>query len=176
MTLQTTRVTEVFIEQEDITLREGLRRFQRLDNVAVRAGIIEGHTPDYPDGTDVVMVANANHEGTKNIPSRPWLSLGFDRNLPFMAAQMEDAAENILRGRTTTGVAMALVGQQLVSMQRQSMQQLDTPPLSPRTIEAKKRNRATGRKPRPPGGYPADTVLIETQHLLDHHVFLVEGG
>ena len=174
MALKTVIVTETFIEQEDVNLRRGLERFKRLNDVGVRAGIIEGLSEDYPDGMSVVEVATYNHEGTEHIPSRPWLTLAFDRNLPFMQAQMEAAANNILLGRTTIGRAMAQVGQQLSGMQRQSLQQLDTPPLSPRTIEAKRAARKAGRKKS--SGFPADNPLIETGHLLEQHVFVVEGA
>lgn len=174
MTLKKVIVTETFIEEENVNLRRGLERFKRLDNVGVRAGIIDGISKDYPDGMSVVEVATYNHEGTKDIPSRPWLTLAFDRNLPFMEAQMEEAANNVLLGRTSIGRAMALVGQQLSGMQRQSLQQLDTPPLSPRTVAAKRAARKSGRKPS--GGHPAESPLIETGHLLKQHVFVVEGA
>ena len=173
MALRVVKTTETFILEEDVRLRKGLEQFMRLDGVGVRAGIIEGVSKDYVDGTSVVDVARWNHDGTKDIPSRPWLRLGFERNLKFHKSQMRNLANNVLLGKTTPGIGMALVGQQMVSMQRTSLIGLDTPPLSPRTIEAKRRNRASGRKAK--SGHPADSVLIETGHLLSQHVFIVEG-
>lgn len=173
MALKKVLVTEVFIEEEDVQLRRGLERMERLNEVGVRAGIIEGISEDYSDGTSIVDVATYQHEGTEHIPSRPWLSLAFDRNIPFMSAQMKDAAENVLLGRTSTGRAMALVGQQLKGMQKASLSQLDTPSLKDSTIAAKLAARKSGRKPS--SGFPVETVLVETGHLLNNHAFVVEG-
>ena len=167
--------TATFSEGVDLNLIKGLRAFRRLDRVEVVAGIVAGKSPDYPDGTSIVDVADTQHEGTDKIPSRPWLALGFERNLPVMIRQMERAADNVLRQRTTIDQALARVGQQLLATQRQSLAQLSTPPLSRRTVEKKQADRASGRKPKPPLGFAADKPLVETQHLLNGHVFLVRG-
>lgn len=178
MRLDTITDTETFTERVDLNGLRGLERFERLNNVGVRAGIIEGQSQDYPDGTSIVMVALANHDGTETIPSRPWLRLAFERNSDTMQAQMRLAAEHILTGRQGIGRAMALVGQQLLATQRQSLAQLTTPALAVSTIERKAYNRANGIKAKPPSQYhhPVDKPLIETGHLIQQHVVVVEGG
>lgn len=177
MRLKKVKETATFRESENVLLAKSLRKFERLNNVSARAGIIEGHSKNYPDGTDIVMVATANEKGTSKIPSRPWLRIGFDRNRKYLEAQMRALADNVLLGKTDVGTGMALVGQQLLATQRQSLQQLQAPALSPRTVQKKLADRASGRKPKPPSQYfsAADKPLIETSHLIQNHVFLVEG-
>ena len=169
MALRPVTNTVTFRESVDVRKVAGLRAFSRLDGVGVKAGIIEGESEDYPDGTSVVMVATVQHDGSGNIPSRPWLATAFDQNERMMKEQMEAAAEAILLGRSTTGVQMALVGQQLLAVQRQQLVNM-RPPLKESTIARKRANP-------PPGGrkFPADTTLYDTGHLMKEHVVVIEG-
>ena len=162
--------------KEDDDLLRGMGEYVRLGNLSVRAGIIEGESPDYDDGTSVVEVATKQHDGEGNIPSRPWLEIAMDRNERYLVAQMEDMAEAVLTGRTTAFKQVDLIGQQAVNMQKQTLQQLRSmgvQPLADKTIEAKAERRASGQKPS--SGYPVEFPLIETGHLMNAHVWVVEG-
>ena len=158
--LRTVIETETFREGVNLNLVKALVGFTQLDDFEVVAGIVDGKSADYPDGTSVATVASAQHEGTDTIPARPWLAIAFDQNLPTMQKQMDNAIDNVLFGRTTIDQALARVGQQVVAVQRKSLADLSTPPLSPRTIRKKAADRASGRKPKPSLGYSVDLSLI----------------
>ena len=167
--------TETFREGVNLNLVKAIEGFNRIDDVEVVSGIVEGRSADYPDGTSVATVALAQHEGTENIPSRPWVAIAFDNNLDVMRKQMDNAIDNVLFRRTKIDQALSRVGQRVLVSQRKALADLDTPPLSPRTVRKKAADRASGRKPKSSLGYPVDKPLVETQHLFDQHVFLVRG-
>ena len=133
---------------------------------SVEVGFLEGAT--YPDGTSVPLIAALNEFGvpSHNQPPRP-----FFRNA--IADNSEKWPKNIAtalkRNDYDAAIALDLVGAEIESEIRDSIETLTSPPLAPSTIAAKSRGGITKIS----GVLGPEKPLIDTGHMwnsVDHKV------
>ncbi|WP_273761540.1 hypothetical protein [Aeromonas hydrophila] len=105
-----------------------------LQNLQLKAGFMEGAT--YPDGTPVPMVAAVNEYGD---PARNQPPRSFFRNaIAEHEAEWHDAIERGLADSRPVDEVLNAVGDVIVGDIVQSISTLIDPPLSPRTIHARR--------------------------------------
>jgi hypothetical protein len=100
----------------------------------VRIGFLEGST--YPDGTSVPMIAALQNFGSpaNNIPPRPF----FSNMIAAKSPGWGDSFERILNANgMDVRKSLALMGAGIAGQLRVSINETNTPPLSPVTIARK---------------------------------------
>lgn len=118
-----------------------------LSDLQLKAGFLEGAT--YPDGTPVPMVAATNEFGNpaNNQPPRPY----FRNAIAEHEGEWQEAMATLIENGGDPRDALSLLGEIIVDDIKESIRQLDSPPLSPVTIARK--------------GF--DKPLIETSNMLN---------
>lgn len=146
-----------------VTVKGGFALERRLGEIAAKlgdsptlsVGFLEGAT--YPDGTSVPMVAATQEFGApaRNIPPRP-----FFRNM--IADKSPGWADSLAATLKATNydptAALNLMGEGIKGQLQQSILDLTSPPLSPRTIARK--------------GF--DKPLIDTSVMINSVDYVVE--
>lgn len=91
------------------------------------------------DNLPVAQVAQWNEESSINNPTRPFIRFGFMPKLegPEYRKIFEASIANVLQGNTTFKAEYNKLGPILVKEMKEVITDWDTPPNSPRTIEAK---------------------------------------
>ena len=123
----------------------------------VRIGFLEGAT--YPDGTSVPLVAAVNEFGapSRNQPPRPF----FRNMIAAKSGEWPDSAARLLvANHYDTARTLGQVGEAIAGQLRESIRDLQEPPLAPATVKRK--------------GF--DKPLIDTGHMLASVSYEVEGG
>lgn len=138
-----------------------------LQNLQLKAGFMEGAT--YPDGTPVPMVAAVNEYGD---PARNQPPRSFFRNAiaEHEAEWHDDIGRGIADGRPVDEVLNA-VGEVIVGDIVQSISTLMDPPLSPRTIQARRDRKVLRNMSTKP--------LVDTKVMIravTHEVGEMQGG
>ncbi|HCR2016774.1 TPA: hypothetical protein QCI64_001495 [Enterobacter asburiae] len=118
-----------------------------LSDLQLKAGFLEGAT--YPDGTPVPMVAATNEFGNpaNNQPPRPY----FRNAIAEHEGEWQEAMATLIENGGDTRDVLSLLGEIIVDDIKESIRQLDSPPLSPVTIARK--------------GF--DKPLIDTSNMLN---------
>lgn len=118
-----------------------------LSDLQLKAGFLEGAT--YPDGTPVPMVAATNEFGNpaNNQPPRPY----FRNAIAEHEGEWQEAMATLIENGGDARDALSLLGEIIVDDIKESIRQLDSPPLSPVTIARK--------------GF--DKPLIDTSNMLN---------
>ncbi|OXM32281.1 hypothetical protein [Salmonella enterica] len=118
-----------------------------LSDLQLKAGFLEGAT--YPDGTPVPMVAATNEFGNpaNNQPPRPY----FRNAIAEHEGEWQEAMATLIENGGDPRDALSLLGEIIVDDIKESIRQLDSPPLSPVTIARK--------------GF--DKPLIDTSNMLN---------
>ena len=118
-----------------------------LSDLQLKAGFLEGAT--YPDGTPVPMVAATNEFGNpaNNQPPRPY----FRNAIAEHEGEWREAMATLIENGGDPRDALSLLGEIIVDDIKESIRQLDSPPLSPVTIARK--------------GF--DKPLIDTSNMLN---------
>lgn len=89
-------------------------------------------------GLSMAQIAAENEFGTQIIPARPFMSTSFDENLPRIQKVIDVQYRRILSGKLKTQRALDIIGLFMVRLVVEKINQIQTPPNSPRTILAKK--------------------------------------
>jgi hypothetical protein len=118
-----------------------------FSDLQLKAGFLEGAT--YPDGTPVPMVAATNEFGNpaNNQPPRPYFRNAISTN----EGEWQEAMTRLIGNGGDTRDVLSLLGEIIVDDIKESIRQLDAPPLSPVTIARK--------------GF--DKPLIDTSNMLN---------
>lgn len=118
-----------------------------LSGLQLKAGFLEGAT--YPDGTPVPMVAATNEFGNpaNNQPPRPF----FRNAIAEHEGEWQEAMATLIENGGDTRDSLSLLGEIIVDDIKESIRQLESPPLSPVTIARK--------------GF--DKPLIDTSNMLN---------
>ncbi|EFH7980216.1 hypothetical protein KR450_20170 [Escherichia coli] len=118
-----------------------------LSGLQLKAGFLEGAT--YPDGTPVPMVAATDEFGNpaNNQPPRPY----FRNAIAEHEGEWQEAMATLIGNGGDTRDVLSLLGEIIVDDIKESIRQLDAPPLSPVTIARK--------------GF--DKPLIDTSNMLN---------
>lgn len=121
-----------------VKIRGGARLQKRLNEMAadlgVKATLRVGFLSDatYPDGTSVAMVAAIQNFGNGKIPPRPF----FTNMVKTKSAGWPDALAKILVSNEFRAVdALHLLGEGIKGQLAQSIQDTNSPPLSPVTLK-----------------------------------------
>lgn len=91
----------------------------------------------YPDGTDLIVVAVSNELGTKTIPPRPFLRGGAKKFSTQDVSMRKRIFKGMVRGAITRRKALSLMGLQAQSRLDQSIVELDDPANAASTIRQK---------------------------------------
>lgn len=98
----------------------------------------------YEDGTSVAYVAAIQEYGypNGNIPPRPFMRPTIAKKQQEWAKIAESGAKAVLAGKSQVGQVMEAIGLKAAGDIRKTISLITTPPLSPRTIEARRSRRA----------------------------------
>lgn len=121
------------------------------------AGFMSGAT--YPDGTKVAYVAAINNYGApgRNIPPRPFFSGMVDKKSPGWGERLGEA---LIYTDFNGKKSLMLMGEEIVGDLKQSINDMDSPPLSPATIARK--------------GF--SKPLIDTSHMINSAQYQVDDN
>ena len=139
-----------------------IAELQRMTKAEARVGWFEGD--GYPDGTPVAYVASIHEFGApaQGIPPRPFMRTTIDEKRASWANIARNSAVGILKGSSTVGEAVELLGLKVAGDIRKTISKIQSPPLKQKTIDARK-NRASGK-------IHATTIakpLVDTRHMVD---------
>ncbi|AWB21235.1 hypothetical protein DA075_10185 [Methylobacterium currus] len=146
-----------------VTVKGGMALERRLGELAAKlgdgptlsVGFLEGST--YPDGTSVPMVAATQEFGApaRNIPPRPFFRLMVADKSPGWSTSL---AATLKATNYDPKAALGLMGEGIKGQLQQSILDLNSPPLSPKTIARK--------------GF--DKPLVDTSVMLNSVDYVVE--
>lgn len=88
--------------------------------------------------SEVAAIAAFNEWGTKNIPSRPFMSTSFDENLQGLNRLKAKLYIEIVNGRMGVSQALSIIGEFMVSKTKKKIRDISSPPNAPSTIKKKK--------------------------------------
>jgi hypothetical protein len=126
---------------------------RKMGGGEVAVGFMEGAT--YPDGTPVAAVAFWNEYGGPGRPPRPFFRQMIAKESPTWAPKMAKLAK---AANYDGPKVLAMMGEDIKGALQQSINDLQSPPLAPSTIEAK--------------GFAKP--LIDTSHLLNSVAYEVK--
>jgi hypothetical protein len=112
----------------------------------------------YEDGTPVAYVATIQEYGypAGNIPPRPFMRTTIAEKQQEWKKIAESGSKAILNGKATVGTVMEAIGLKAAGDIRKKISLITAPPLSPRTIEARRSRRADKK-----------TIGLLTKPLID---------
>lgn len=129
--------------------REYDRRVQLIENLS-RSYVLVGFQQNNVTHTQVkdgrtkqageymAQIAAENEFGTNEIPARPFMSTAFAENNRRLVRAIQTEYGKILNGTSTIQRSLQLIGLFGVSIVQKKIQEIRTPPNSPRTIAIKK--------------------------------------
>ena len=117
----------------------------------------------YEDGTPVAYVATIQEYGapTKNIPPRPTMRPTIAKQQNEWKKIAEQGSKAVLAGNATVGDVMEAIGLKAAGDVRKAISTLTEPPLSPVTIENRRRKRADKK-----------TIGLLTKPLIDTGIMM----
>jgi hypothetical protein len=127
----------------------------------VKVGVIAGTErgdEQYDNGLTVAENALIHEFGTDTIPARSFARSAYDEEREDLAETGKKLAVAIIKGRITTLAALDVLGAKLARAMKNKILAGIDPPLSPITLERRRRERAA----RPLGFLP----LIDTKRLV----------
>lgn len=126
------------------------------DLPTARVGWFE--TAKYEDGTPVAAVAAKNEFGSGPVPARPFMRPTIEAELPQWARIAERAAKQVVAGAMDQRTAIEVLAAKAAGDIRKAITRVQSPPLAPRTIEARAARGASGKASAKP--------LVDTGHML----------
>lgn len=135
--------------------RDVYRNLKNIENATLNVGWFDAK---YEDGTPVSLVAMVQEFGSpeKNIPPRPFMRPAKMEHAQEWKEQFEKAAKNLHKGRKSEEDIMNELGDQIISDIRQSIVDVNFPPLKLETLKARRRKGNYSEKP-----------LIDTKRMFD---------
>lgn len=136
-----------------------------LDKTRLKVGFFE-HSR-YPDGTPIAGIAYIQENGSvkNNIPSRPFFDPAMQDGKVNYANGIAKAVREMIRGGDLEQ-GLTTVGEVAAGDIREKITELDSPELSPRTIEARAR--------RHHAGLASSKPLVDTGQMLQAVAYAVE--
>ena len=157
-------------------LNDLARKLDESDGAKLQCGWFADASP-YPDkrNTPVALVAICNEFGTSKAPARPFVRPAIaehgDRWLLHLAKGLKKVLDGQLSGTRT---ALHLLGVEIVADLKDSIMRVWSPPLSPRTVAARRSKWNNARS----GGFQAALYkpLVDTAHMINTTNYRVVGG
>jgi len=119
--------------------KSGLKKLKAVFNsdLALKVGFFEESV--YEDGIQVAQVAQWNEEGTSTNPMRPFMRVGFGSAISkgVYHSIFVDSIESIIMGKSTFAKEYQKLGPMVVADMQEEIEEWNTPPNSPRTVERK---------------------------------------
>ena len=125
----------VRIVDRDLGFTKKIEKLKELSNIKITAGIHED--TGFNDGVRVVDYAIWNHYGTKKIPSRPFLSISFDKNNGWYD-DIINTQNNIVDKDYNKSIALIKLADKVKRDIQTVIKQGVSPPNAPSTIKKKK--------------------------------------
>lgn len=147
------------------TVREKFfEAMQGLAGAELRVGFFPQSKYPNKDQTPVAFVAAVHELGSpaRGIPPRPFIRPAIADNRQRWLLNLASASRAIVAGKLETEVALEMFGLAVVGDIKKSISKVSAPPLSPKTVKAKRRKLADGS-----GATNLDKPLIETGLLLN---------
>jgi len=129
----------------------------KLDGATVKSGWFEDAV--YPDGTKVAEAAAFAELGTAKAPSRPILRPTIDEKEKVWVSTIKHGAKRTLNGKS--GNFSEVLGLQVQGDIQATIVSIQSPPLSPSTVKARKKKLADGKTVG-----SLDKPLVETGYML----------
>lgn len=98
------------VEDRDLGWKEIQRELKKLSKMGVKVGVTSDKAVA-EDGTNVAEYAAYNEEGTKHIPSRPFIRSWVDNDQKRINALMDAEYRAVLAGRKTAEDALRAIGE-----------------------------------------------------------------
>ncbi len=137
--------------------RELSKRLEELGKQEVRVGWFDSSR--YPDGTPVALVAATQEFGSasKGIPPRATMRPAINEYRAEWSAAAASGFKAVADGRYTAANVLTLLGEAAAGAVRQNISQLNSPPLKPSTLAARRKAGIHSTKP-----LVASTLMITT--------------
>jgi hypothetical protein len=125
----------VSIKDKDLGLKSIYKNIESIGKIEVTVGIHANSGAN--KGVLVAEYATWNHFGTKNIPSRPFISIAFDENQGWINS-ITSAVNNVISGKDTKFNAVSKLGIKARDDIKKVITKGVPPPNAPSTIKKKK--------------------------------------
>lgn len=124
---------------------EIIRQTQRFRKASVLIGFQDGDVTktevkgqrEKKGGVFMAQIAAENEFGTKKIPARPFMRTSFDENRERIIKGVITQYQMVQDGKKDADQALGAIGEGIVSLIKQKIRAIVTPPNSPRTIQLK---------------------------------------
>lgn len=131
----------------------------------------------YPDKrkTPVALVAICNEFGTSKAPARPFVRPAIAESGDRWLLHFAKGVKRVLDGKIAdVKTVMSFLGAEIVADLKDSIMRVWSPPLSPRTVAARRSKWNNARS----GNYQAALYkpLIDTKHMIEQVAWRVKGG
>jgi hypothetical protein len=127
-----------------LVIKDNKKRFTELIDLLAKkkkgyttVGFHRDKNQKEEDGALIVDVALANEFGTQKIPARPFISTYFEENKESLATTAKKLYSDVLLGELDAKVALSFLGQLATTGIQKKIDEIVTPPNSPKTIKAK---------------------------------------
>ena len=150
------------------------RKLDASDGEKLQCGWFADASP-YPDGTPVALVAICNEFGTSRAPARPFVRPAIAANGDRWLLHLAKGVKQALDGKiASVNTALHLLGLEIVGDLKDSIMRVWSPPLSPRTVAARRSKWNNARK----GNFQAALYkpLVDTAHMINTTNYRVVGG
>ena len=136
-----------------------------LKHNAVLVGVPSGTQP-YEDGVQTAVIAAVQEFGSADgrIPERSFLRTPLRSAMKPLALIVKNQMPSVIDGKITMHQLLNQLGAKGASVSQEAIADFIPPPLSPRTIAARRR-----------ANRPSDTPLLDTGHLRSSITYIVEG-
>lgn len=153
-----------------------LARKLEASNAKLQCGWFADSSP-YPDkhNTPVALVAICNEFGTSRAPARPFVRPAVAEHGNRWLLHLAQGLKMMLDGKTASvNSVLHLLGAEIVSDLKDSIMRVWSPPLSPRTVAARRGKWNNARS----GKYQAALYkpLVDTAHMINTTNYRVVGG
>lgn len=103
-------MTKSGVEDRDLGWNEIKKELAKFKKMGVKVGVTSDKATA-KDGTNIAEYAAYNEEGTKNIPSRPFIRSWVDNNQEQINKVMDSALNGVVAGKRTAEDAMKRIGE-----------------------------------------------------------------
>lgn len=124
------------VEDRDLGWKEIKKELAKFKKMGVKVGIVEGHNIS-ESGANIAEYADYNEEGTKDIPSRPFIRSWVDGNREWIYRVAVSAFNSVVSGRRTAEDAMKLIGEFAQSGIKKNISDGGFEPNKPSTVKRK---------------------------------------
>lgn len=127
-------VIEVSTKLTDMGIDKVLENVMELDGKQVKVGVQAGSGSH--DGVDILDIAIYNHFGTRNIPSRPFISDCFDKNQGQISEAKKRIVYRVMEGMPASA-GLAQLGQWYQDVLKGHIRNGGWVPNAPATVKRK---------------------------------------